>query len=187
MGRRNKKGSSSSSEFDKENKLREQIQTIRAILITSVDDTWKFWRPTEEEKNQIGLGDDDGDRPAASTETLDNLGEQLGQIFHILPKDICTAYSNTFTLSNAELAKEVRDVFDDRYETLRIQHGVAYRLLQLRYPTLYRVAECNGFLKSLEWNQMRQRLTQAAHTINRGQDLVGTNVRPSQQQDSEGT
>ena len=120
MGRRGKQRSSSSREADKDNDQQEKIETIKAILLTSDDDTWTFWRPTKEEMDQIGLGDDDDDSPAVSIETLDKFEEQLDQIYHMVPQAICTALSNAFAISNSKLAQEVRKVFGDRYETLRI-------------------------------------------------------------------
>ena len=161
MVKRSKAGSSSKRETDKANYHQEKVDTVNAILASMENDTQTFWKPTFEEMEQIGLGGDDDDCPAVSEETLDELEEQLSMIYHVMPHAICYAHSNAFANSNADLAKKVREVFGDRYETLRMQHGVAYRLLRLRYPVLYRVAEHNKFLKSLEWNQMRTRLTQA--------------------------
>ena len=161
MVKRSKAGSSGKRETDKANYHQEKVDTVNAILASMENDTQTFWKPTYEEMKQIGLVDDDDDSPAVSEETLDELEEQLSRIYHVVPHAICYAHSNAFANSNPVLAQKVREVFGDRYETLRMQHGVAYRLLRLKYPVLYRVAEHNKFLKSLEWNQMRTRLTQA--------------------------
>ena len=161
MVKRRKQVVSSSRETDKANYHQEKVDTVNAILASMENDTQTFWKPTYEEMELIGLGDDGDDSPAVSEETLDELEEQLSRIYHVVPHAICYAYSNAFANSNPKLAKKVREVFGDRYETLELQHSVAYRLLRLRYPVLYRVAEHNKFLKSLEWNQMRTRLTQA--------------------------
>ena len=164
MVKRRKQGSSSSRETDKANYHQEKVDTVNAILASVENDSQTFWKPTFEEMKQIGLGDDDDDSPAVSEETLDELEERLNVIYHVVPHAICYAHSKAFLNSNPLLAKKVREVFGDRYETLRMQHSVAYRLLQLRYPVLYRVADHNKFLKSLEWNQMRTRLTQSVQT-----------------------
>ena len=161
MVKRNKTASSSKRETDKAKYHQEKVDMVKAILASMENDTQTFWKPTFEEMEQIGLGGDDDDCPAVSEETLDELEEQLSRIYHVVPHAICYAHSNAFLNSNPDLAKKVREVFGDRYETLRMQHSVAYRLLRLRYPVLYRVAEHNKFLKSLEWNQMRTRLTQS--------------------------
>ena len=164
MVKRRKQTSSSSRETDKANYHQEKVDTVNAILESVENDSQTFWKPTFDDMKQIGLGDDDDDSPAVSGETVDKLGDQLDVIYHVVPHAICSAHSNAFVNSNPQLAKKVREVFGDRYETLRMQHSVAYRLLQLRYPTLYRVADHNNFLKSLEWNQMRTRLTQSVQT-----------------------
>ena len=173
---------SSTRKAAKESNQQEKIETIEAILLTSKDDTWTFWRPTEEQMDQIGHGDDDDDDPTVSVETLNELEKQLSHIYDIVPQALQIGFSNSFANSNPVLAKEVWKAFGDRYETLRLQHGVAHRLLQLRYPNLYSIADTNGFLKSIEWEQMRQRLSQAVHTtqdknwLDKMYDLLHTKI-----------
>ena len=86
MPARNKSKFSSTRKADKESNQQEKIETIEAILLTSKDDTWTFWRPTEEQMDQIGHGDDDDDDLTVSVETLNELEKQLSHIYDMVPQ-----------------------------------------------------------------------------------------------------
>ena len=58
------------------------------MLSSSIEEATDFWKPTEEELEQICNDDDDNGRP--DEETISRIEQRLSNIYHMVPETLAT-------------------------------------------------------------------------------------------------
>ena len=156
MGRRNTKTTAATSQSLKPKDDAWKVEQIKQ-LVEAPFPTDSVWEPTEDEIERLQLHvSDSGERDQHIIE----LESKLDPIYDMVPHVLHHCWSHNFFNKNEEVSATTQSKYEERYNALQKQHDVSQDLLRIRYPRLYQYAESQGWNKGIEFNAMRQRLSQ---------------------------
>ena len=134
---------------------------IKALIDTAKGGLKKIWEPSAAIIESLRT-DEIARTPSA--DAIAEMEDHLNPIYMIVPPDITKTWAKEYAKNNAELVEEVNNAYKERYARLESQHQVAQGILRHKCPLLYATAADEDCLKSLEWKNMRGRLSQNEST-----------------------